>query len=58
MRVLAVQQIEAELRKQPGDVWPEVKHRTARAVPLELPAYAVAVVFENYESQRAALKFV
>jgi hypothetical protein len=51
-------QVKAELRKRPGDVWPEVNHRTARAVPLALPAYAVAVVFENYESQRAALKFV
>jgi hypothetical protein len=48
----------AELRKQPGDVWPEVNHRTARAVPLASPAYAVAVIFETYESQRAALKFV
>jgi hypothetical protein len=48
----------AELRKQPGDVWPEVNHRTARSVPLALPAYTVAVVFETYESQRAALKFV
>ena len=38
MRVLAVLQIQAELRKQPGVVWPEVKHRTARAVPLALPA--------------------
>ena len=48
----------AELRKQPGDVWPEVNHRTARAVPLALPAYALLVIFEKYESLRAALKFV
>jgi len=39
-------------------VWPGGNHRTARAVPLALPAYAVAVIFEKYESQRAALKFV
>jgi energy-converting hydrogenase Eha subunit E len=51
-------QIQAVLRKRPGVMCPEVKHRTARAVPLELPAYAVAVIFEKYESQRAALKFV
>jgi len=30
----------------------------ARAVPLASPAYAVAAIFETYESQRAALKFV
>jgi len=31
-------QIESELRKQPGVVWPEVNHRESCAAPLALPA--------------------